>query len=122
MNGRKIEIGIATLYGRILEQASTYAKTVQVAEEDITSQLGTLLLLGSSKRAEDTVRLSSMRVSPTELDQRVRKVERRGRPRKSSTRKTKGGGTGSKIKAYWAKMSKEQRAAEMKRRMNKRAA
>jgi hypothetical protein len=115
-SSNQIEISIAVLYGRILEQAAAFAKKASLSEEDITARLGTLLLLGTQGRAKDSVRVQSLRVQTPKLGKGVRKMEGRSSSRKSSSRKTKSVGKGG----YWATMTKEERVAEMRRRIAKR--
>jgi hypothetical protein len=118
MNASKIEVGIAYIHGYITRQIEEYAAKANISQEDLASRLGTLLLLGTQGRigTEDSMR--ALRVPSSELDQGIRKVARRGRPRKSGARKVKGVGQGG----YWKSMTQEERNAEMRRRMAKRKA
>jgi hypothetical protein len=108
---------LGRLYERITAEITDTAKEIAGSEQDLTTQLGALLLLGTEGSAQDSLRVHEhMRLQAPVVDQGVRKVARRGRPRKSSSRPTEGVGQGG----YWKSMTPEQRQAEMRRRMAKR--
>jgi hypothetical protein len=117
----QIEAGsfaLGRLYERVTRDLEATAEELHVTQQDLTQRLGALLLLGTAERTSDPMRDVSLHTS--ELDQGVRKVAKRGRPRKSGTSVREG--RPSKIKSYWMSMTKEERAAEMRRRISKRKA
>ena len=113
-HGKIHETEVAYLSGRIDNQLETAANSMGVAKGELAIRVAEVLLRSTGRevfRPEDRVpnkglRSNSSKRSSASLEMAV--------DERSSSSARKGPGS------YWASMTKEERAAEMKRRMKKR--
>jgi hypothetical protein len=122
MNVRDEEKALAYLHGRLEAQLEAFATSWGIPITELTARLATLLLTTASRRelgANDTVSTllrATAEGNPTvesmAMDGNSHRIAR-GKRAQSAIKKP------SKMRAYWAAMTKEQRRAEIMRRMKK---
>jgi hypothetical protein len=100
---------ISFIHGRIDAQIEGFAESMAIPKQLLAQRLAELLYpegMGAGNR------MSQMRLATKERNSSTQKVEAPSRPLRGQT-------SGAGIAAYWAKMTPEQRASEVKRRMKK---
>lgn len=114
-----IKISLAYIHGRIEAEIESFANSLQLEPKEFTYRVATLLLGDSERSIKD--RMSKLPNNTTKNNKTLGQMEmdvvtHSNRPSKTKKLKLKGSGP----KRYWASMTKEQRKAEMARRIAKR--
>ena len=119
-NVSSIEIAAAYLHGRHEVEIEAYAKAIKCSSTELAARIGALHLGLPTQQSVDVAEVSSVRVQTARVGKRLRKVEKRSGAHSDGAHKGTSTVKASKIKSYWAKMTKAQRKAEMARRVAKR--
>lgn len=113
---RQIEIGIAFFHGWVSKAAEEFAQRLQIPAAELTGRLGELLSIQAGREPLGAVHhVPRVQRAPIKASQAVEQVAVANSASSNTAQEDlprKGG-----PRVYWASMTKEQRSAEVKRRM-----
>jgi hypothetical protein len=109
-----LTVQLAYIHGRIEAQLEAYAQSLGLPAAQLTSRMGTLLLGTQNGEVMGPARgVPKLRSEAAKGGEAMEPMAVAGSPRRRAS---------GSSKAYWAKMTPEQRSKEMQRRTKKRLA